>query len=240
MRGENLMTDGSSTDGNRDIESILRSAARRHSGGTAENCPDMGILAACADGSAGFDVREGVQAHLETCDDCRRLVMECALSGLESSDSPVPLPLELRDEFLERLSGGGKESVPHLVFRAAKNLLELVNGQGTIRRVELSPARGDRAETIHRLVLGGYDVDAAVDCRRDGKYEVWLRLSGEESRTQSCDWQIWGNRRLLEQQPAEDGEVLFTNLEKGSYRCVLRLDGREVAAMRLTMEDARK
>jgi hypothetical protein len=126
------------------------------------------------------------------------------------------------------------------VYRVATNLLEIVKGEGTVRRIEPASARGARTDTIHRLVLGGYDVDAAVDRRRDGKFEVWLKMNGEETATQACDWQIWNNRRLLEQQPAEDGEVLFTNLDKGSYRCVLRLGGREVAAMKLTMEDGAK
>jgi hypothetical protein len=227
-------------DGKNDIESISRTVAGRLSRRSAGDCPETEILAAYMEGCAAQETREQVEAHLAECDDCRVLMAECALARLQSSDSPVPLPLEFRAELLGSLSGCAWPSIPHLVYRVATNLLELVNGPETLRRTEPAPVRGGRLGTAHRLLLGGYEVDAAVDCRRDGKFELWLRMGPLESVAQPCDWQVWKDSSLLEQQPAEGGEVLFTNLDKGSYRCVLRLGGREVAAMKLTMEDRGK
>jgi hypothetical protein len=219
------------------FDRILGIAAKRSPKHPAGDCPAEDLIAAYLEGILRGDALDRLEAHVAGCEECRAVLVEAALAHEQAGRSPLRLPASARFRGMPKTNTQEGSGVLELIYRTGRDLLERVTGLGTVQVLAPAPVRGDVSRNAYRLALSGLQVDASVDRQENGKFEVWLRVLADTSPRPPCEWQLWSDDRLLEQQPADGGEVLFSDLGEGSYRCVLRFTGREVGVMKLTIEE---
>ena len=85
--------------------------------------------------------------------------------------------------------------------------------------------------------LNGHEVEFVADWVAGGGCEIWLRVDRGVPSGQEFRWRLSARDRLIELQTARNGEVLFSDIPEGSYRCVLIRESGEVGTLSIQLED---
>ena len=126
-----------------------------------------------------------------------------------------------------------KSSIFKLIYKASRDVLEQISGAGEITTLVPCPVRRENEAKTYEISLAEQNIQISTDRQKDGLFEVWMKVDIEK--LQKCEWQLWSENRLLEHQPADSGDVLFTDISEGTYNCILRIGGLETGKIQLTL-----
>lgn len=199
-------------------------------------------MAAYLEGRLTGAEREEVERMILASGEAFRQFVEESRIRLEVEKRPVAMPPDLRERILQTCARQTAPSVSRLIYRAARNALELINNMGAIQT--LTPAFGtvrnkdlNPETSIYNLKIESYAVELATNKQADGLFEIWLRLKPGQLAGQNCDWQLWSGNSLLESQPSQTSEALFSDVPVGRYYCVLLISGERAGAIDLSLEE---
>lgn len=220
----------------RDLDLYLRQAARTTERRPAGPCPGVDTLCAYVEGVLNAEAIRSLEAHAADCDPCRELLALQAVVWRNVTQSPLRMPENVRRRLhpVDDLHADG--NVLQLVYDAARKTLEQLMTTGGLGVLHAEGVRATTAARTYRVHIGPVGVQVSTDQRKDGLYEIWLRAEEDDPRGGRMTWQIWSGERLIEQSPAENGEVLFADLNEGQYRCVLLTEGETVGAIDLRLK----
>jgi hypothetical protein len=155
----------------------------------------------------------------------------------QAEEQPVSMPKFLRDRVMEEVEKKRSSAIVQLIFDKAAGMVEQLAGPGGMEKLSPEPIRGARFDEFYKIQLQEVDIQVATDCRKDGRFDIWLKARPERSEVRRCEWQIWQDQKMLEYQMNDTGEGVFTGFVPGRYQCILQISGREVGQIDLSLKE---
>ncbi len=224
------------------LDMILRRLAQIKTSQSGAQEIDDELMAAYLEGRLAGSEREEVEQIILASGVTFRQFVEESQIRLQVEKRPVAMPPEIHERILKMCAHQGAPSVSQLIYRASRNIMEMINNAGVTQT--LTPAFGtvrnnglNPETSIYNLKIESYAVELATNKQADGLFEIWLRLKPGQLAGQNCDWQLWSGNSLLESQPSQTSEALFSDVPVGRYYCVLLISGERVGAIDLSLEE---
>ena len=218
-----------------EIDKLLYSLAKELPESDDTSCPDEETLASYLDRVLPEDERENLLDHAAGCRKCLSIMAEDFATRNEAEKRPFHIPAKLVQDMEMQFSGDKKPSLLKLLYKAGQDILEQVSGDGQVFLLSPIPTRRESNAKTYSVNVGEHDIQISTDQQKDGFFEVWLKVGSEKFLNERCEWQFWTEDRLIEHQPAEHGDALFTDIPEGIHKCVLRIGGFTSGSIQLTL-----